>query len=143
MTGLTANERNILTRALTLDDDCRCKVCENGELLLEAIKSHFCKAKQQELADDIPSEPLAFVELGICSSKSYPCITGQCGKCPRKTAISSLCEQLEKLAHITCFCWVTEGNVVQKKQEATDEEMAARLEDLMMGIKMRHHMYNI
>ena len=118
-------------------------MCENSELLLEAIKLHFRKAKQQELADELPSEPLASVELGVCSSKNYPSIRGQCEKCPRKTAISSLCEQLEKLAHITYFCWLTEGSVVKKNQEATGEEMAAMLEDLMIGTKMRCHMYNI
>ena len=52
-------------------------MCKNGELLLEAIKLHFRKAKRQELADDLPSEPLALVELGVCSSKNYPCIRGQ------------------------------------------------------------------
>ena len=93
-------------------------MCENGELLLEAVKLHFRKAKQQGLADDLPSEPLALVELGVCSSKNYPCIGGQCEKCPGKTAVSSLCEQLERLAHITYFCWVTEGNVVKKKQRS-------------------------
>ena len=33
--------------------------------------------------------------------------------------------------------------MVKKKQEATGEEMAAMLEDLMIGTKMRCHMYNI
>ena len=108
MRDVVANERNILTQALTLDDDCQCEVCKNGELLLEAIKLHFHKAKQQELADDLTSEPLVLVELGVCSFKSYSCITGQCEKCLGKTAISSLCEQLEHLAHITYFCWVKE-----------------------------------
>ena len=137
-----ANERNIVTQALTPVDHCRCEMCENGELLLEAIKLHFRKVKQQELADDLPSEPLALVELCVCSFKNYSCIRGQCEKCPGETTISSLCEQLEKLAHITQFCWVTEGSVVKKKQEATGEEMAAVLEDLVIGTKMRCHMYN-
>ena len=118
-------------------------MCENGELLLEAIKLHFRKAKQQGLADDLPSEPLALVELGVCSSKNYPCIGGQCEKCPGKTAISSLCEHLERLAHITYFCWVTEGNVVKKKHDATGEEMAVALKDSMIGTKTRWHVYNI
>ena len=118
-------------------------MCKNGELLLEAIKLHFRKAKRQELADDLPSELLALVELGVCSSKNYPCIRGQCEKCPGKTAISDLYEQLEKLAHITYFCRATEESVVKKNQEATGEEIAAMLEDLMMGTKMRCHMYNI
>ena len=143
MMDVIANERNIVTQALIPDDDCQCEMCENSELLLEAIKLHFRKAKQQELVDDLASEPLALVELGVCSSKNYPCIRGQCEKCPGKTATSSLCEQLEKLAHITYFCWVTEGSVVKKNQEATGEEMAAMLEDLMIGTKLRCHMYNI
>ena len=116
---------------------------QERELLLEAIKLHFRKVKQQELADDLPSESLALVELGVCSSKNYPCIRGQCEKCPGKTAISSLCEQLEKLAHVTYLYWVTEGSVVKKKQEATGEEMAAILENLMIGTKMRCHIHNI
>ena len=32
--------------------------------------------------------------------------------------------------------------MVKKKQEATGEEMAAVLEDLVIGTKMRYHMYN-
>ena len=143
MRDVIANERNIVTQALTPDDDCQCEMCKNGELLLEAIKLQFSKAEQQELVDDLPYESLALVELGVRSSKNCPCIRGQCEKCPGKTAISSLCEQLEKLAHITYFCWVTEGSVVKKKQEATGEEIAAMLEDLMIRTKMRSHMYNI
>ena len=82
--------------------------------------------------------------MGVCSSKNYP-YRGQSEKCPGKTAISSLCEQLEKLAHITYFCLVRERNVVKKKQEATGEEMAAMLEDLVIGTKMRYAscIYNI
>ena len=118
-------------------------MCKNGELLLEAIKLPFRKGKRHELADDLPSKPLALVELGVRSSKNYPCIRGRCEKCPGKTAISGLYEQLEKLAHITYFCWVTEGRVGKKNEEATGEEIAAMLEDLMMGTKMRCHMYNI
>ena len=33
--------------------------------------------------------------------------------------------------------------MVKKKQEATGKEMAAMLQDLMIGTKMRHLMYNI
>ena len=143
MRDVIANERNIVMQALTPDDDCWCEICENSKLLLEAIKLQFCKAKQEDLADDLPSKRLALVEMGVCSSKDYPCITGQCEKCPGKTVISTLCEQLEKLAHITYFCWVAEGNMVKNKQEATGEEMAAMPKDLMIGIKMRwYHMYN-
>ena len=62
-----------MTQALTPDDDCQCEMCKNGELLLEAIKLQFSKAEQQELVDDVPYEPLALVELGVCSSKNCPC----------------------------------------------------------------------
>ena len=40
MRDVIANERNIVTQALTPDDNCRCEMCENDELLLEAIKLH-------------------------------------------------------------------------------------------------------
>ena len=33
--------------------------------------------------------------------------------------------------------------MVKKKQEATGKEMAAMLQDLMIGTKMRHLMYNM
>ena len=75
MRDVIANERNIVMQALNPDDYCRCETCENGKLLLEAIKLHFRKAKQEDLADDLRSKPLALVELGVCSSKNYPCIT--------------------------------------------------------------------
>ena len=102
------------------------------------------KLNNRALADDLTSEPLTLVDLGVCSSKNYP-YRGQSEKCPGKTAISSLCEQLEKLAHITYFCLVRERNVVKKKQEATGKEMAAMLEDLVIGTKMRYAscIYNI
>ena len=103
MRDVIANERNIVMQALTPDDDCWCEMCKNNELLLQAIKLHFCKAKQQELTGDLPSETLTLVESSICSSKSYPCITGQCEKCLGKNAISWLFDKLEKLAHITYF----------------------------------------
>ena len=45
MRDVIANERNV-TQALT-PDDYQCERCKNNELLLEAIKLHFCKAKQQ------------------------------------------------------------------------------------------------
>ena len=45
LSDVTANGRNIVTQALTPDDDCQCEMCENGKLLSEAIKLHFCKAK--------------------------------------------------------------------------------------------------
>ena len=115
----------------------------NSELLLEAIKLHLSKAKLQAFQDGLPFETLALVELGACSSKSYPSITEQCEKYTGKTAISSLCEELEKLVQITYFCWITDGNVVKKKQESTSEEMAAMLEDFMGGTKMRQHIHNI
>ena len=87
---IIANERNNVTQALTTDDDCLCEMCKNNELLLEAIKLHFRKAKQQGLADDLPSERLSLVKLGVCSSKNYPC-SGQCEKCPGKTMQSPVC----------------------------------------------------
>ena len=45
LSDVTANGRNIVTQALTPDDDCQCEMCENGKLLPQAIKLHFCKAK--------------------------------------------------------------------------------------------------
>ena len=69
MRDVIANERNIVTQALTPDDNCRCEMCKNDGLLLEESSYTSCKAKQ-ELADDLPSEPLALVELGVCSSKN-------------------------------------------------------------------------
>lgn len=139
-----ANEKHLVLQAKTPEDDCRCEICENAQLLLDAIKTHFRKTKENDLVKDLPLDPLELVEVGVCSCKNYECMTNKCQQCPGKAPIASVCEALEKVEKIQYYKWSTiEKKVVKRMEEETGEQIAVMLEEVVTGAKMRRHKYNI
>ena len=61
MPEVIAQEKKILFQGKTPDDDCRCEICDNGELFLKAIRSYFMKQKAKNLIKDLPMNPLECV----------------------------------------------------------------------------------
>ena len=144
MREVIAQEKQILFQGKTLEDDCRCETCENGELFLEAIRSYFMKQKQKNLIKDLPMDPLEFVQLGVCSFKSYECMNGLCNACPGSAPIAEISENLEKVESLTFYKWTTKNKVVCKiSDEISREEAASKLVKLISGEKLRLHRYNI
>ena len=111
---VVSTEKHIVTQGNSAEDDCRCEVCENAELFLIAVKSHFNKIGKKDLVVDIPTDPLELVSLGVCSVKDLPCIKGECEECPGQTVINVVCEELEKIESITFYKWVTKLKWLKK-----------------------------
>ena len=63
--GVINAENYLFMQSKTPADDFRCETCENGQLLLQTIKSYFIKEKQNPLVESLPAEPLNFEELGV------------------------------------------------------------------------------
>ena len=100
---INSSEKHIDFQSKTLEDDCRCKTCENCELFLQALKKYFFKQKQKELSGKIVTNSLKFVELGVCSVKSFSCISKICEECPGSSIVEQICKELEKVETITYF----------------------------------------
>ena len=138
------HKKNIIFQGKTPEDDCRCETCKNGELFLEAIRSYFMKQKQKNLTKDLAMDLLKFVQLGVCSFKSYECMNGPCNACPGSALIAEISGNLEKVESLTSYKWTTKNKVVYKiSEEISGEEAASKLVELISGEKLRLHRYNI
>ena len=138
------HKKNIIFQGKTPEDDCRCETCKNGELFLEAIRSYFMKQKQKNLTKDLAMDLLEFVQLGVCSFKSYECMNGPCNACPGSALIAEISGNLEKVESLTSYKWTTKNKVVYKiSEEISGEEAASKLVELISGEKLRLHRSNI
>ena len=137
------HKKNIVFQGKIPEDGCRCETCKNGELFLEAIRSYFMKQKQKNLTKDLAMDLLEFVQLGVCSFKSYVCMNGPCNAYPGSAHIAEISENLEKVESLTFCKWTTKNKVVCKiSDEISGEEAASKLVELISGEKLRLPRYN-
>ena len=102
------------------------------------------KQKQKNLIKDLPMDLLEFVQLGVCSFKSYECMNGLCNACPGSALLAKISENLEKVESLTFYKWTTKNKVVCKiSDEISEEEAASKLVELISGEKLHLHHYNI
>ena len=102
------------------------------------------KQKQKNLIKNLPMDLLEFVQLGVCSFKSYECMNGLCNTCPRSAPIAEISENLEKVESLTFYKWTTKNKVICKiSEEVSGEEAASKLVELISGEKLRLHHYNV
>ena len=102
------------------------------------------KQKQKNLIKNLPMDLLEFVQLGVCSFKSYECMNGLCNTCPRSAPIAEISENLEKVESLTFYKWTTKNKVICKiSEEVSGEEAASKLVELISGEKLCLHHYNV
>ena len=77
------------------DDDCRCEVCENAELLLDAAKTYLKKNEKNEIAKALPATTTEILESSVCSVKNQECMSGECDKCTTLNHFTDALEALE------------------------------------------------
>ena len=106
-----STEKHILEVGEKNEDDCRCKKCENTELLLAVIK--------QYTKLDISVDPHEFISKIVCSMKSYECLNEECEKCEKSEIMNNVMEALERVEEITYARWIHLDGKYEKREFIT------------------------
>ena len=137
-------EKDIVLQNMKPDDDCRCEVCENAELLLDAAKSHLKKNGKADIAKALLPTPMEILESNVCSVKNQECMNDECINCSRSNAFDDALEALEDLKEVTFYVWRTKDKKIQKVLDSVSgEDFAQMFEESVSGSQMKTHAYNI
>ena len=105
-------EKHIVLQNVKPDNDCRCELCENAELLLDAAKSHLKKNGKADIAKALLPTPIEILESNVCSVKNQECMNDECINCSRSNAFDDALEALEDLKEVTFYVWRTKDKKI-------------------------------
>ena len=103
-------EKHLILQDKKLDDDCKCEVCENAELLLGAAKTYLKKNEKNEIAKPkvLPATTTEILKSSVCSVKNKECMSGECDKCTTLNHFTDALEALEGINEVSFYIWKTQ-----------------------------------
>ena len=89
------------------DNDCRCEVCDNAELLLDAAKTYLQKNEKNEIAKALPATTREILESSVSSAKNQECMSSECDKCTALNHFTDALEVLKGIDEVSFYVWKT------------------------------------
>lgn len=130
------------------DEDCRCEMCENVDLLLDVISKTLRRENEKSLAKKVPVDAIEFAQTLVCDIHSKKCVLrtdDQCEMCNGfDLEYKDILEFMKTVPEVKLKQWRRIDSKVRKIETTeTGSHVVALLKEKVYDKGYLIHVYNI